>query len=123
MFQHIYREINKRADQLANEAADGKLIPKSVRANYLPLAVKAYFDGAYRSSTNVGSCGWVLYGSWTRDSEGYPKWLELKFEPPNPFDHFVRKEREHSYPNLGPFLNHSNNNLQNKSQNGMHISS
>ena len=61
--RHIYRELNKDADALANRAMDRRASEVWWSPDHLPpfARLRAYFDGGRRAE-DCCSCGWLLQG-------------------------------------------------------------
>ena len=69
-WRHIYRELNTKADALANRAMDRRESTASacLMMPSKPKRLCAWFDGGVRDSS-LSSCGWLLEASWSEPSE------------------------------------------------------
>ena len=73
----MYRELNTRADGLANRAMDCNAsevwcLPSAFSR---PAALRGWFDGGRRDDSH-SSCGWCLQATWATDLET-AKWTEV----------------------------------------------
>ena len=75
--RHVYRELNTRADGLANQAMDSNASDVwCLRAPFSrPSAMRGWFDGGRRDELH-SSCGWCLQAAWTTGLED-DDWREI----------------------------------------------
>ena len=72
--RHVYRELNKRADHLANSVLDGTLVRWSFTLPVAPRKLLVHFDGAKRG-TGPAAAAWSVQGelndgAWAALAEG-----------------------------------------------------
>ena len=66
--RHVYREHNKEADALANQAMDDQCSSGWLRGawNLVPRRLRGYFDGGRRENL-TSSCGWLVQACYTEE--------------------------------------------------------
>ena len=77
-FSHVYRERNKKTDELCNRAKNDNRSSTWVnqRCSGIMLKLCAHFDGGKRGDTTA-ACGWHMQGSPGTDASGQAIWITL----------------------------------------------
>ena len=59
---------------MAGRAGEGELVDWVAVSEKKPKALRGFWDGAYKASSEVASCGWILEGCFEVEKDGTSRW-------------------------------------------------